>query len=356
MQITRLVLMLTEDCNFSCKYCYQTREKKYMDWQTAKKAQSFFLLSQNPSDNYHLFFLGGEPLLAFDLIKKSVSFLESKNKELKLNGTYGISTNGSLISSEVLEFFDKHRFIVELSFDGYAQDIGRKKGTYDKTVSLIKEILKFPNISLQTNSVFTPKTIAHLAKSIESIVELGAPEIHLSFSLTNRWNKSSLQKMATELAKLREILTCHYRATGSLPVTFFSETEEKGVWQCPGGYNTMSISPDGKVWGCPLFHEHFKGKEYSDEYNKYFFGNLQNFIENHEEYYPGIAANYEWFRMDNLWTTHAQCTNCPDVEKCSVCTTDVLPGKVPNFICKINKIKIKENNRFRKEIKTLKSN
>jgi len=33
--------------------------------------------------NYYLNFYGGEPLLAFTLIKKTISFLNSKNKELK---------------------------------------------------------------------------------------------------------------------------------------------------------------------------------------------------------------------------------------------------------------------------------
>ena len=42
MKISSLTLLVTDDCNFNCSYCYKTKSKKYMDYSTAEKALIFF--------------------------------------------------------------------------------------------------------------------------------------------------------------------------------------------------------------------------------------------------------------------------------------------------------------------------
>lgn len=89
--LSQLILSVTEDCNFRCKYCTFSEEfnnnrnhsLKYMDFETSKKAINIYLKYIKKGIKYNIFrvpvfcFYGGEPLLNFDLIKKSVDYIKS---------------------------------------------------------------------------------------------------------------------------------------------------------------------------------------------------------------------------------------------------------------------------------------
>ena len=298
------------------------------------------------TDSYYLNFYGGEPLLAFGLIRKTLSLLEKKNEELNKKATYSLTTNGSLLTEDVLQFLDRNKFQVELSFDGFAQDIQKRKGTFKKMVSAINELLKYPNIDLETNSVFSPETIRYLAKSMTFLMKLGVPNIHFSLSVLEHWNSSSLKKLNDEMKKLREGMLIHHEKHNRIPVTNFRENRKKGIFFCAAGQDRLAISPDGQIWGCFLFPDYFRGKENSALYQKYYFGDLEDFIQNHKKVFPRISKNYAQLRMDNFSTPYMKCLLCLELESCAVCPVNAsfsgLPlGEIPPYLCEIQKIKMK---------------
>lgn len=361
MNFKEIMLMVTEDCNYNCKYCYQTKENKYMNWLTAKRAILFFLNLPTLPQSYQFLFYGGEPLLNFELIKKSVFFIEEKNELLNKKANFAITTNGSLLTKKILKFLNEHKFKVELSFDGFAQNKGREKGTFKQSISLIKEILTYPQISLFVNSVFTSETINHLSESIKLILDLNVPQINASTSLTKRWNQPSIKKMEDEFKKMRRIALDHFKLRGTIPLTNLNEEKEKGIWQCSAGQNTITINPDGDIWGCVLFYEYLKGKENTEEYKRYFFGYLEEFIKNYKERYSEIVYNYSQFSMDEFYTSKKRCFLCSELKKCSLCPvittfTGYPIGKIPDYICKITQIQSKEKDKFLKEIRAIKKN
>ena len=66
----KLYLLVTNNCNLACKYCYaaeRTRklEKQIMPFSIAKKSVDF-LFSQE-KEHYEIVFFGGEPLMNFGL-------------------------------------------------------------------------------------------------------------------------------------------------------------------------------------------------------------------------------------------------------------------------------------------------
>lgn len=304
--------------------------------------------------NYYLNFYGGEPLLSFDLINKIIPFLINKNEEFNKKVSYSITTNGFLLTERIIQFLNKHKFSVELSFDGLAQDVSRKKGSFKKIVSSIKELLDYPNINLEINSVFTPLTVDFLSESIKFIMALGVSNIHFSISIIEPWDESCLLKLENELAKLRKIVLSHYKRTQSIPVVNFREYNEKGIFYCAAGKDRLSITPEGQIWGCYPFPDYFKGKEKTPEYQKFYFGTLDNFIENYKKIYRKISPNYAQLSMDNFSTSAMKCFLCSELEKCGICPVNAslsgLPlGKIPLYACEIQKIKIKEKEIFRKE-------
>jgi sulfatase maturation enzyme AslB (radical SAM superfamily) len=349
MNITKLVLMVSEDCNFSCQYCYHKKEKKEMSRETAEKALDFFLPRMPEFPN--LYFLGGEPLLNLDLIRHTIEYVEKKSAQIKKKCGYNISTNGSLITPEILDFFNRYQFTVELSFDGLAQDKARKKDSFRQLVEIIDQTLKLPGIQLVVNSVFFPPTVKYLSESVRFILDLGVPHVSLGLALDRRWNRPTIKKFENEFKRLKDILMDHYRETGNQPLHFFPDLISKGIWCCSAGQSQLTVSPDGEVWGCALFYEYFKKRRNSDIFQDYFFGTIDELIHNHKRKYPAIVNNYQQLCQDNFQTNKAHCFLCPHIESCGVCPIssalywDRL-DKVPTHICRINRIAIEEKQKL----------
>lgn len=307
------------------------------------------------TENYYLNFYGGEPLLAPELIRQAVSLLDAENKNHDRKANYSLTTNGSLLSDETIQFLVKHEFALELSFDGLAQDAGRQKGSQKKLVPIIRELLNQPNIDLEINSVFSPSTVSLLSESIKFIMDLGVRDITCSISTIKPWSQASLVKLENELDKLRKILVGHFQRYGHIPVVNFRADHGKGIFYCAAGKDRLAIDPDGGIWGCFLFADYFRERQTLPEYRDYFFGSLADFMKNHEKVYPRISPNYARLRMDNFRTPRMECFLCKEHKTCAVCPINaalagVPIGQIPNHICEIQKIKRRTKEEFRKEL------
>ena len=242
-----------------------------------------------------------------------------------------------------------------MSFDGFAQDFQRKRGTFKKVVSCIQELLNYPEIELEVNSVFTPQTVSQISESIKFIMGLGVPNIRLSLSILEPWDPSSLRKLQNELIKLSKIVLDHHRKDGNIPLLNFRDDLGKGIFSCAAGKDRLAVTPEGKIWGCHLFPDYFEGKEDSPEYQKFYFGSLDNFIKNHKDIYPQISSNYAQLSMENFSTPRMSCFLCKNLENCAICPVNagfsgVPLGKIPLYACEIQKIKIPIKEKFRSEL------
>jgi radical SAM protein with 4Fe4S-binding SPASM domain len=308
------------------------------------------------TQKYYLNFYGGEPLLSFDIIKKTVSFLKTKNKELHKRAHFTITTNGSLLSEEMISFFNKNRFSMVLSFDGLVHNRQRKKGSSGRIVGFIKELIRNSNIDLEINSTFTPTTVERLAESIKFIIDLNVSNIRLSLSTMKIWDQASLEMLRKEMAKLRKVIINHFRIYGTIPVVNFREFLSKRIFYCAAGKDRLALTPDGDIWGCYLFPEYLIKQENSEEYNKFYFGDLNTFKKDYEHIYPKKYLNYAQLSVDNFSTKSMKCFLCYEMENCApLCPVNAAfsrhrLGHIPKYVCEIQKIKIKEKEVLWEEI------
>lgn len=311
-------------------------------------------------DNCSVDFTGGEPLLAYNTIKKTVSHIQKNQQTSHKKIRYSLTTNGSLIDSSTLDFLSQNKFYILLSFDGYAQEITRKPGSFDQTEALIETLTKNPDIILETNSVFIPETVEYLFKSIDFIAGLGVENILLSFSNTHPWDKKSLEKLEEELTALKQSMISIYKRTGRIPLKNFRKESSKGILYCTGGESKMALSPEGRLWGCYLFTDFFKGKERTKEFQKYCFGHLDHYIRNHHKIHPEVVANYKQIKMSHCHSDDKYCVGCKYIMDCTICpvsaayATGVL-GKIPAWTCELRKTIRIEKKSFWREIERLDS-
>lgn len=151
--IESVVLQVTESCNFKCRYCNYSGDGTYdrkhstksMKWEIAKESIDFLVEHSENAKSVCLAFYGGEPLLYFDLIKKSIDYIKkiAGYKEI----VYRITTNGSLLNEKIIKYFLENKVLLTISLDGpkHINDKNRRlvsngNGTYELIFSKIKLI------------------------------------------------------------------------------------------------------------------------------------------------------------------------------------------------------------------------
>ena len=115
-----IMLMVTESCNLSCRYCYEiNKTQKKMSFDIARKIIDKEIQSiKNPDENIVIQFFGGEPLLEFELIREIYNYI-AKLKIPNFNYCFTV-TNGTLLTDEMKCWMIEHKqdFICGLSLDG----------------------------------------------------------------------------------------------------------------------------------------------------------------------------------------------------------------------------------------------
>lgn len=160
------------------------------------------------------------------------------------------------------------------------------------------------------------------------------------------------------MTKLRKIVISHFKNKGNIPFKNFREAQGKGIFYCSAGKNKLAITPEEGIWDCFLFPEYFKQKEKFSDYQKFYFGKLDNFIEKYESIYSQIFPNYAQLSIDNFHTVKTKCLLCSEIMNCVVCPiissfSGVHLFEVPDYVCKIQKIKMQRIEKFREKIKNI---
>ena len=351
MKLRGLTLTLNDRCNYRCVYCYKEKGRKAaLSYRRARGALTF--LWPFLARTYHLSFYGGEPLLSFETIRRLTSFLRDQESVSGKKARLAITTNGSLLSDEVIDFLGRERFTVTVSFDGLAQDRQRLPGSFEQILGRLRALRRRPGLDLRVNSVFTPETVDCLSPSVRLLLRSGIGRISYALSVSKPWDKPSLARLEDELAKVRRLVLRRYRRRGDIPVDDFRDSGTGGVFGCAGGKDWLAISAEGKVWGCAFFDDYFFGKRRSREYRDYSFGSLAWFRRNPGLVHARHAPSYSRLTQDKFRSSRGPCFLCPELGRCAVCpAVAALSGGslefVPDSLCEIQRIRSRQIRIFR---------
>lgn len=163
-QLNLITLQVTQRCNLRCAYCaysgiYENRDHGNFDmtFETAKKAIDFMIDRSVDSNRLSVSFYGGEPLLKFDLIRQCVEYVEKEIHGRPVD--FIMTTNGTLLTDDVLQFLDEHRFLLTISLDGdqESHDKNRRfahndKGSFEVIMRNVEKIKDhYPTLSGRFN-------------------------------------------------------------------------------------------------------------------------------------------------------------------------------------------------------------
>ena len=177
------ILNVTSRCNMNCSYCYANRvhhKAKGFDMtiETAEKVLDFIF--QSPADDLVIEFIGGEPLLNFEVIRFVVEEALKRAKSLGKKVNFAFTTNGTNFTEEMAEFFYRRGIAPCFSLDGpkWLHDKNRVywdgRGTYDDVVYWIKYFRKnYPDLYINALPVITKDSLSHYKEIIDEYINLG---------------------------------------------------------------------------------------------------------------------------------------------------------------------------------------
>lgn len=242
-------LWVTNGCNMNCKYCYVDGKKgeRFLKQQNVDELIMFITNNRKSDEDIFVSFFGGEPLLAFDIIKAAVLKM---NKTFPNKIKYGITTNGLLLNKEIIDFFADNAFAVSLSWDGceVAHDCNRidrlGQGTYQRVREKYLLLMESGLVTVRVRATFNSQTYVYLKQSVENMKEVDA-DIRVIFVpdyFDNNWNEQKLNELSKIIKEIRKKNVVDN-------ITIIGD-ENKKIRVCNGGIGNYHVYVDGRIYPC----------------------------------------------------------------------------------------------------------
>lgn len=121
--IKALCLHVSHDCNLSCGYCFASQGdyksgRRLMTKDIALRAVDYLVDNSASRHNIEIDFFGGEPLMNFDTVKEVVSYGRELENKIGKKFYFTITTNGTLLDEEKINFINEYMDNVVISIDG----------------------------------------------------------------------------------------------------------------------------------------------------------------------------------------------------------------------------------------------
>ena len=280
--LTTMVLNVTNQCNLSCTYCYEYgedkivdtengRKPKFMSEETARESVEFMLKEAGDNSVAHLTFFGGETLLNFPVLKKTVAYALERGAQVGKAVDFSLTTNATLLKPEVIDFIVEHQIGVTISIDGpkAAQDKFRVfhngAGSYDIVLPKIKELLKRhrtrpvgARVTLTSETLDITEIFRHLTEDV-GFSEVGFAPVTTSPSRAHAISDGGYDRMLSGFRTLaydflEAAVAGRHHAFSNVKETL--EEIHKGMskpYPCGAGLGLMGVATDGDVALCHRF-------------------------------------------------------------------------------------------------------
>lgn len=278
LQPNSATLIMSEECNLRCIYCYEPqkkRSKEVMAFETAKQALRKF------DKGSKVTFFGGEPMLHIDLMKKICEWgWEYRNLNFEM------ITNGQIIDRDFFKNYAKYFSYVQLSCDGHeiANDINRGHGSHKRILDFFKafyeETGKYPTLHpvLSKYSVPFLYDIVTWYYSIETSFNNNneIPTLRWLPGDAKDWDEETFIEYDRQLEKLEDWYINNKIWNSPFKIRAYEDAErsllkkqpDKNVFQplrggtnpCSAGKNLFAVLPNGTL--VPCHHEYWLPEEY----------------------------------------------------------------------------------------------
>ncbi|MDR2421603.1 MAG: thioether cross-link-forming SCIFF peptide maturase [Oscillospiraceae bacterium] len=269
--VKALCLHVAHTCNLTCDYCFAGQGKYHgaaalMSEETARRAVDFLIESSGSRRNLEVDFFGGEPLLNWDVVKKTVLYAREIEGARGKNFRFTLTTNGVLLDDETTDFCNREISTVVLSLDGRREthDARRKTpsggGSYDLIVPKLLRFAARRRGEYCIRGTYTSRN-RDFTEDILHIADLGFTELAMEPVVSAPGDALGLTEAdLPELFRQYELLAAEMarRIKNGNPFNFYHYTLDtengpclrKRIAGCGSGSEYFAVTPDGELYPC----------------------------------------------------------------------------------------------------------
>lgn len=262
----KITLSLTHRCNLACRYCYAGNScKPDMQLAIAKQCIDTTLARLPIGSSLDLGLFGGEPLLRLDLIRDIVAYTYRRTHETLTTVRIGITTNGTMVSPEALDYFADQGINLCFSIDGPQKVHDRNRchhngsGSFVEVVRNLELAIKRLGV-VEVNAVVGPDTLADVPHTLDFFINLGVPVIHLNPNIRATWPSETCEHFDDIYRQAAEQYIACYRHGTEIALNLI---DSKAILFVKGGYSLddkcsmgdgeWGIAPSGNIYACERF-------------------------------------------------------------------------------------------------------
>lgn len=313
-----ITLNLTNNCNLNCSYCFEhNKNESRMSIATAIKAVELAYKSRpNREHPLGINFFGGEPLLNWKVMRGVIDHCNIQ----KYNVQYGITTNLTILTDEMIQYFDDNSIPILVSIDGIKKIHDRNRcNSYDTVRGNIDKLVEQGlGIFIEARMTIMPEDIRYAIDGVKEIFNMGISNICPMPVYDVKWRIDHLQIAKSFYRELTEFfievlkdknnkrnLSIKYIDDSVMDLVFRHDTENDT--RCPIFKNTWcTIDPDGDVFAC------HQGPTMEDKYKELFRVGTLDSIDESKLYSSNLAqVQYTMSTCDNCSAKGLCKSGCP---------------------------------------------
>ena len=335
----QLTLCLTHDCTLRCQYCYAGRKYRHaMSRETAERGIDIGLAEAARTQRWlDVGFFGGEPLMEWELLQHCYDYARRRAVECGIHLRFGITTNGTLLTRERMNWMAERDFLVGLSLDGSPamHDMNRcyanGLGSHAQVAEALKLINEAPALRSRVVCVVTPNNHHLLSEGVQWLHEHYRGGIGLNFDFWSEWNDAQFDSLCRQLDLVGNYMLESYRRGTPLHEQNIEGKILTGVHSdsdccntCSFGEQEIAVSVDGNFFPCSRMVGVGDNPDYM-------FGNVQQGIDRARQNFI-IATRGNDTPECRLCELRHRCTN-----SCG-CTNHAASGhlnRVSPFLCNL---------------------
>ena len=259
--ITTIDLDLTVSCNLRCTYCFKEKWNEHMEEQVAFDTLVWLLYASGSATDLTVNFMGGEPLMRFKLIERIVPFGKRRAWQMGKKMHFGMTTNGTLVTDNVVVFWKKWGMGFHTSIDGIPeiQDRNRPmasgRGSARLVEKAVPKILAYRSNTAARCTV-VPEFAGSIVKNYRYFRQLGYTNIIFSVADAKSWTKESHAVFEQQYSELGDIVIEEFRNDRFISVNGI-DAVINGIIQnqrpqhfCGAGRGMVLVDIHGDLWPC----------------------------------------------------------------------------------------------------------
>lgn len=273
----RLIILPTEQCNYRCKYCYESFKKGKMTEEIQDAIVKYVRKNITKYSGLRISWFGGEPLLALDVIENISTKVMDICKKARRKYVADITTNGYLLTLDTFKkLLSLNVLEYQITVDGVKEVHDSKKplvngeGTFDtvtKNLRMIKQEVKSLTYSIVIRSNVTDEALSSMDDFTFFFNELVQGDKRFSFFLrpAGDWGGNNRLSEMTHARISESQIGCVYRNfyKNGYPLNVYTHRSfyYPGGCMCYAAFiNMYVICSDGNIRKCTC---ELDGEEYS---------------------------------------------------------------------------------------------